>query len=133
MTATTRTALAARLEAGETDRELDCLIARAVGWLNGYGEPPPLLEDIHDGSLYVFEALTESVPAYTTSLDACATATPEGWEIIGVARAWRGDERLYRAVLGHHGASRVARGWSTTMCGAWALAILDAADKGGES
>jgi hypothetical protein len=77
--------LAARAEAAEgPDRELDMIIAEAVGWVHRSGAPYP-------------HVLAWERPAYTASLDAALTLVPEGWQVAALEQNWRTG--LWRAQL----------------------------------
>lgn len=84
-----------RLEAGETGREVDGAVARAVGWhrveprfrVGGrrggwiapadfrgvHSDGAPILDSLHGTDIH------RDPPRYTTSIDAAVTLVPEGW------------------------------------------------------
>ena len=133
---TDHTALIARLERGETGPQLDVLIHVAlhpddtVLMSDGTAEVWVALRDLDPSGSWDWPGLARAMDAkpVTTSLDACAAAMPEGWELVSLEliSSWNA---VLVSKASRRRAARVVRGASPTMCGAWSAAILRA--KGG--
>lgn len=90
-------ALAARCEAAEgANRELDCLIATALGWRE---VPNPTFAGGLVGRWYRADGTMSDhfgVPRYTALLDAAMTLVPEGWIVALEIFPEEGSEALLR-------------------------------------